>query len=109
VTTRYTRPMVFNTDGSLVDGCAGFVIHRTEEGGFGHKISSPAGIFTAELTALLMTLRNIGEIIQPPEKCSILTDSLSSFKALLSRKISHRTLPLVYECKQMCSDLLGQS
>jgi ribonuclease HI len=36
----------------------------------------------------------------------ILTDSLSSVKALLSRKISHRTLPLVYECKQMCSDLL---
>jgi hypothetical protein len=31
---------------------------------------------------------------------------LSSVKALLSRKISHRTHPLVYECNQMCSDLL---
>jgi hypothetical protein len=29
---------------------------------------------------------------------------LSSVKALLSRKISHRTHPLVYECKQMCSE-----
>jgi hypothetical protein len=36
----------------------------------------------------------------------ILTDSLSSLKALLSRKILHRTHPLVDECKQMCSDLL---
>jgi hypothetical protein len=32
--------------------------------------------------------------------------SFSSVKALLSIKISHRTHPLVYECKQMCSDLL---
>jgi hypothetical protein len=47
-----------------------------------------------------VTLRPIGDVIQPPEKC------LSSVKALLSRKISHRTHPLVYECKQMCSDLL---
>jgi hypothetical protein len=44
-------------------------------------------------------LQHIGEIIQPREKCLILTDSLSSVKALLSRKISHRTHPL-------CSDLL---
>jgi hypothetical protein len=47
-----------------------------------------------------------GTLFQPPEKYLILTDSLSLVKALLSRKISHRTHPLVYECKQMCSDLL---
>jgi ribonuclease HI len=41
------------------------------------------------------------------EKCLILTDSLCSVKALLSRKISHRAHPLFYEYKQMCSDLLG--
>jgi hypothetical protein len=35
-----------------------------------------------------------------------LTDSLSSVRALFSRKILHRIHPLVYECKQMCSDLL---
>jgi hypothetical protein len=94
------------TDGSLLDGCAGFAFYRAEEGGFGYKVSSPVGIFTAELTALFLTLGHIGEVIQPPEKCLILTDSLSSVKALLSRKILHRTHPLVYECKQMCSDLL---
>jgi hypothetical protein len=35
-----------------------------------------------------------------------LTDSLSSVKALLSRKISHRTHSMIYKLKQMCSDLL---
>jgi hypothetical protein len=79
----------------LIDGCAGFACHWTEEGGFGYQISSPAGIFTAELTALFVTLRHIGEVIQPPEKCLILTNSLSSVKSLLSRVISHRTHPLV--------------
>jgi hypothetical protein len=70
---------------------------------FGYRISSPAGIFTVELTDLFVTLRHIEEVIQPPEKCLILTDSLSSVKALVSRKISLRTHLLVYECKQMCS------
>jgi hypothetical protein len=78
----------------LIDGCTGFAFHRTGEGGSGYKISSPACIFTAELTVLFVLLRHIGEVIQPPEKCSILTDSLSSVKALLFRKISHRTHPL---------------
>jgi hypothetical protein len=92
----------------LIDGCAcaGFAFHQTEEGGFGYKISSPAGIFTAELNALFVTLQHIIEVIQPPEKCLILTESLISVNALLSKKISHWTHPLVYEYKQMCSDLL---
>jgi hypothetical protein len=89
VTARYAASMVFDTDGSLIDGCAGFAFHRAGEGGFGYKISSLAGIFTAELTDLFVTLRHIGEVTQPPEKCLILTDSLSSVKAVLSRKISH--------------------
>jgi hypothetical protein len=102
VTSRYATSIVFYTDGSLIAECAGFVIRRTEEGGFGYKISSPTGIFTAELTALFVTLRRIVEDIQAREKCLILTDSLT----LLSRKILHRTHPLVYEYEQMCSDLL---
>jgi hypothetical protein len=64
---------------------------RTWEGGFGYNISSPEGIFTA----LFVTLRHIGQFIQPSEKCLILTDSLSSVKALFSRKILHRTHPQV--------------
>jgi hypothetical protein len=81
VIARSAALMVFYTDGSLI----GFAFHWTREGGFGYKIPSPAGIFTAELTALFVTLRHIGEIIQPLENILILTDSLKSVKALLSR------------------------
>jgi hypothetical protein len=66
LTTRDAASMVFYTDGSLIDGCAGFAFHRTGEGGFGYKKSSPADILTAELSALFLTLRHIGEVIQPP-------------------------------------------
>jgi ribonuclease HI len=45
-------------------------------------------------------------LFNPRKNAFDLTDSLSSVKALLSRKISHRTHPLVYECKQMCSNLV---
>jgi hypothetical protein len=57
---------------------------------------------------LFVTLRHIEEVIQPPEKCLILTDNLSSVKALLSRKTSHRTHSLVFG-KQMCNDPLEHS
>jgi hypothetical protein len=56
-------------DGSLIDGCSGLAFHRTGEGDFGYKILNPASIFTAEFTALLVTLRYSGEVIQPPKKC----------------------------------------
>jgi hypothetical protein len=39
------------------------------------------------------------------ERYLILTDSLRSIKAMLSRKIAHQTHPLVYECKQLCWSL----
>jgi hypothetical protein len=57
--------------------------------GFEHKILSPAVVFTADLSALFTALQYIAEVILPPEKCLILTDSLSSIKALMFRKISH--------------------
>jgi hypothetical protein len=62
------------------------------------KILSQAGVFTSELSALFTALRQIAEVIQPPERCLILTDSLSSIRVMLSRKIAHQ----VYECKQLC-------
>jgi hypothetical protein len=97
VTASYVTSMVFYTDGSLIDGCAGFDIPPIKKGGFGYELSSPAFIFTAELFALFVTSRHIEEVIQPPEKCLILTDSVSPVKALVFRKISHWTRPLVYE------------
>jgi hypothetical protein len=38
VTDRYAASMVFYTDGYLIDRCAEFAFHRTEEGDFGYKI-----------------------------------------------------------------------
>jgi hypothetical protein len=103
VTSEYVESAVFYTDGSLNEGGVGFAIHRT---GVGFKLSSPAGVFSTELNALCMAFQHIREVIQPPEKCLILTDSLSSIKVLLSRRISWRTHPLVYECKQLCFGLM---
>jgi hypothetical protein len=58
VNFRYATTMVFYTNGSLIDGYAyaGFAFHWTEGGGFGYKIPSLAGIFTAELSVLFVTL-----------------------------------------------------
>jgi hypothetical protein len=88
VTSEYVDSAVFYTDGSLIEGSARFAIHRTGAGEFGFKLPSPPGVFSAELNALFMALRHIRDVIQPPEKCLILTDSLSSIKAMLSRRIS---------------------
>jgi hypothetical protein len=84
MTSEYVESAVFYTDR-----------YQTREGGFGFKLSSPAGVFSAELNALFMALRHIREVIQPPEKCLIIKDSLSSIKAMLSRRISWQTQPLV--------------
>jgi hypothetical protein len=51
-------------DGSLVEGSAGFAVHQTGVGGFGFKLSSPAGVYSAELSALFMALRHIIEVMQ---------------------------------------------
>jgi hypothetical protein len=100
VTSVYVESVVFYTDGSSIEGTAGFTIHRTGVGGFGFKFSSPAGVFSDELSALFMALRHTREVIQPPKKYLILIDSMSSIKAMLmSRRISWRTHPLVYKCK----------
>jgi hypothetical protein len=97
VTSRYVVSCIFYTDGSLIEGCAGFAVHQMSVGGFRLKIPSPAGVFTAELTALFTALRQIPEVMRPPERCLIITDSLSSIKAMLPRKIAHKTHPLVHE------------
>jgi hypothetical protein len=84
VTSGYGPLCIFYTDGSLIEGCAGFVVHQMGVGGFGYKIQGPADVFTAELSALFIALRHIAEVIRPPERFLILTYSLSSIKAMLS-------------------------
>jgi hypothetical protein len=50
VTSGYGASCIFYTDGSFIEGCAGFAVHQMGVGGFGHKILSPAGVFTAALS-----------------------------------------------------------
>jgi hypothetical protein len=64
VTSGYGPSCIFYTDGSLIEGCASFAVHQMGVGGFGHKIQSSAGLFTAELSALFTTLRHIAEVIR---------------------------------------------
>jgi hypothetical protein len=78
VTSEYVESAVFYTDGSLIGG------------GFGFKLSSKAGVFSAEVSALFMDLQHIREVVQPPEKYLILTDILSSIKAMLNSNSSAR-------------------
>jgi hypothetical protein len=52
VTSGYGPSCIFYADGSLIEGCACFAVYQMGEGGFGHKIQSPGGVFTAELSAL---------------------------------------------------------
>jgi hypothetical protein len=98
---RYGMSCNFYTDGSLIEGCVSFTVHQMGMGGFGHKILGPVGVFNADISTLFTALRHIAEVIRPPKMCLILTESLSSIKTMLSRRIAHRTHPLVYECKQL--------
>jgi hypothetical protein len=103
VTSRYGASCIFYTDGSLIEGCVGFAVPQMGVGGFGYKIRGPAGVFTAELSALFTAQRHIGEVIWHPERCLILTDSLSSIRLCCLGKLYIRlTLSLVYECNQLC-------
>jgi hypothetical protein len=65
--------MVFYRDCSLIDECAGFAYHRTGEGGFDFEVRvvlsfdfmilNTAGLFTAKLTVLYVTMGHIGDVI----------------------------------------------
>jgi hypothetical protein len=58
----------YGVDGSLIKSCVGFAIHQMGMGGFGYRILSPAGVFTAELSGLFTALRHIAEFIRPQER-----------------------------------------
>jgi hypothetical protein len=47
VTSEYAESAAFYTNGSLIERSTGFAVHQTGVGGFGFKLSSPAGVFSA--------------------------------------------------------------
>jgi hypothetical protein len=58
----------------LIEGCASFAVHQMGVGECGHRILSPAAVFTAELSALFTALRHTAEVIRPPERSLILNE-----------------------------------
>jgi hypothetical protein len=50
---------LFNTDGSLMDGLAGFAVHQTMDCNIGFRIRGPASVLTAELAAIRMAMDHI--------------------------------------------------
>jgi hypothetical protein len=88
---------LFYTDGSLMDGVAGFVVHHSIDCNIGFRMKEPASVFTAELAAMdHIESSALGSYL-------ILTDSMSSIRAMQSRKISLHTHPFVYKCKKNAS------
>jgi hypothetical protein len=76
ISERFSGTTLIFTDGSRSEEGTGFGIYVLGRQGFGYRLQEPSGVFTAEITALLIALR-FGGSGQPGE-FQILTDSLSS-------------------------------
>jgi hypothetical protein len=98
---------LFYTDGSLMDGVAGFPVHHSIDCNIEFRMRGPASVFMAELAAIRMAMDHMEN--EALGRYLILTDSMSSIRAIESRKISLHTHPFVYECKQKCYQLTRSS
>jgi hypothetical protein len=85
ITSDYLSENIFYTDGSMIDNVTGFAVHNRN-----HLVS-----FRLESLQFRMALEHI----------QILSDRLSSFMAVRSKKITCKTYPWVYESKQIYWDL----
>jgi ribonuclease HI len=86
-----------------MDGDAGFAVHHSIECNVAFQMRGPASVFTAELVAIRMAMDHIEN--EALGRYLIFTDSMSSIKAMESRKISLHTHQFVYVCKQKCWQL----
>jgi hypothetical protein len=90
---------LFYTDASLIDEVASFAVHHSIDCNIGFWMK----IFTVEVAAIRMAKDHIEN--EALGRYLILTDSMSSIRAMESRKISLHTHTFVYECKQKCWQL----
>jgi hypothetical protein len=98
VLSRFESSAVFFTDGSRGEAGTGFGVYQLNGGEISYRLRKPIGVFTSELSAIFMALVQIGN--HQPGEFIILSDSMSSLRALQTRKISPRTHSLVYEIKE---------
>jgi hypothetical protein len=84
--------------GSKGEAGTGFGVYQLNGSEISYCLREPSGVFTSELLAIFMALVQIGN--HHPGEFIILSDSISSLRALWTRKISLRTHSLVYELEK---------
>jgi hypothetical protein len=92
---------LFYTDGSLMDGVAGFAVHHSIGCNIGFRMRESARVFTVKLTAIHMAMDHIEN--EALERYLILTESMSSIMAMESRKISLHTHPFIVQTKMLAT------
>jgi hypothetical protein len=70
------------TDGSLMDGVAGFAVHQSIDCNIGFWMREPTSVFMVELAAIRMAMDHIEN--EALGRNMILTDSMSSIRAMES-------------------------
>jgi ribonuclease HI len=99
-TSGFDASSIFFTDGSKSRAGTGFGVYYS--GGFEYcfRLREPSGVFTSEMSAIFVALIQIGA--RRPGRYLVVTDSMSSLKALKTRRVAPRTHSLVYEIKEAC-------
>jgi hypothetical protein len=80
VIASFSPSNLFYTDGSLMDGVAGFAVHHTMDCNIGSRMKGPAKVFTAELAAIRMDMEHIEN--ESLGRYLILTVSMNSIRAI---------------------------
>jgi hypothetical protein len=81
----FSSSNLFYTYGSLMDGVAGLALHHSIACKIGFWMRGPTSVFTAELAAIHMAMNHIENVALG--RYLILTDSMSSIRAMESRTI----------------------
>jgi hypothetical protein len=98
VSSKFESSVVLFTDGSKGEPGIGFRVYQLNGDEISLRLRQPSGVFTSELSAIFMASVQIGD--HHSGEFIILSDSMSSLRALQTRKISPRTHSLVYEIKE---------
>jgi hypothetical protein len=96
-TSNFESSLLFFTDGSKGEAGTVFGVYQLNGGEISFRLREPSGVFTSELSEIFMALVQIRD---HPGEFIILSDNMSSLRALQTWKISLRRHFLVYEIKE---------
>jgi hypothetical protein len=100
VTSGICSSSLFFTDGSKGETGTGFGVNHSGGPESSFHLREPGGVFTSEMSNIFVAVIQIRA--RRPGKYLILTDRMSSLKALWTQRVSPRTHSLVYEIKEAC-------